>query len=64
MGGEEKQVMNRFYLVGLGLFLFAIVLVGKLVTLQTQKGDYYRDLATTHRKKFRSRTKSWQYLCG
>lgn len=45
MGGEEKQVMNRFYLVGLGLFLFAIVLVGKLVTLQTQKGDYYRELA-------------------
>ena len=37
--------MNRFYLVVLGLFLFAFVLVGKLFVIQTQEGEYYRELA-------------------
>jgi cell division protein FtsI (penicillin-binding protein 3) len=43
--GREKQIMNRFYLVVLGLFLFAFVLVGKLFVIQTQEGEYYRELA-------------------
>ncbi|MGB2475926.1 MAG: penicillin-binding protein, partial [Flavobacteriaceae bacterium] len=37
--------MNRFYLFVLGLFLFAFILVGKLFFIQTQQGDYYRQLA-------------------
>ena len=41
----QKQIMNRFYLFVLGLFLFAFVLVGKLIYIQTQEGDYYRALA-------------------
>ena len=42
---QQKQIMNRFYLFVLGLFLFAIVLIGKLVFIQMQEGDYYRELA-------------------
>lgn len=42
---QQKQIMNRFYLFVLGLFLFAFVLIGKLVYIQTQEGDYYRELA-------------------
>lgn len=37
--------MNRFYLVTLGLFLFAFVLVAKLFFIQTKEGEYYRKLA-------------------
>ncbi|MDB9821961.1 transpeptidase family protein [Flavobacteriaceae bacterium] len=42
---QQKQIMNRFYLFVLGLFLFAFVLVGKLLYIQTQEGAYYRELA-------------------
>lgn len=42
---QQKQIMNRFYLFVLGLFLFAFVLIGKLIYIQTQEGDYYRTLA-------------------
>ena len=42
---QQKQIMNRFYLFVLGLFLFAIVLIWKLVFIQMQEGDYYRELA-------------------
>lgn len=42
---QQKQIMNRFYLFVLGLFLFAFVLIGKLVYIQIQEGDYYRELA-------------------
>ncbi|MDC1060917.1 penicillin-binding protein [Flavobacteriaceae bacterium] len=42
---QQKQIMNRFYLFVLGLFLFAVVLIGKLLYIQMQEGDYYRELA-------------------
>ena len=45
MEAQNKQLMNRFYLVALGLFLFAFVLVGKLFFIQTQEGEYYQKLA-------------------
>lgn len=45
MEANEKQIMNRFYLFVVGLFLFAFVLVGKLIFIQTQEGDHYRALA-------------------
>lgn len=37
--------MSRIYLVVLGLFLFSFVLVGKLIYIQFEQGDYYKDLA-------------------
>ena len=42
---ETKTIMNRFYLVVLGMFVFACLLVYKLVVIQFAEGDYYRDLA-------------------
>lgn len=45
MEAQNKQLMNRFYLVVLGLFLFGFVLIGKLFFIQTQEGEYYRKLA-------------------
>ena len=45
MSVETKKITNRFYLVVLGLFVFACVLVSKLFIIQFSEGDYYRDLA-------------------
>lgn len=45
MNKETKQITNRFYLVVLGLFVFACILVSKLFIIQISEGDYYRDLA-------------------
>lgn len=45
MEGQDKQVMSRFYLIVLGLFLFAFLLIGKLIIIQFNEGDYYRELA-------------------
>ena len=45
MSAEIKKINNRFYLVVLGLFVFAFTLVYKLFVIQFTEGDYYRDLA-------------------
>ena len=45
MEEHNKQLMNRFYLVVLGLFFFGFLLIGKLFFIQTQEGEYYRNLA-------------------
>ena len=45
MSSEIKKINNRFYLVVLGLFVFALTLVYKLFFIQFTEGDYYRDLA-------------------
>ena len=45
MEANKKQIMNRFYLFVLGLFLFSFLLMGKLIFIQTQEGDHYRALA-------------------
>jgi cell division protein FtsI (penicillin-binding protein 3) len=45
MSEETKKITNRFYLVVLGLFVFACVLVSKLFIILFSEGDYYRDLA-------------------
>ena len=42
---ETKTITNRFYLVVLGMFVFACLLVYKLFVIQFSEGDYYRDLA-------------------
>ena len=45
MSSYIKKINNRFYLVVLGLFVFALALVYKLFVIQFTEGDYYRDLA-------------------
>ena len=42
---ETKTITSRFYLVVLGMFVFACLLVYKLFVIQFSEGDYYRDLA-------------------
>mgnify|MGYP001323341897 CR=1 FL=1 len=45
MNIETNKITNRFYLIVLGLFVFACILVSKLFIIQVSEGDYYRDLA-------------------
>ncbi len=45
MAVTPSKIMSRIYLVVLGLFLFSFVLVGKLIYIQFEQGDYYKDLA-------------------
>ena len=41
-----KQIMYRSYLVALMLFIFSIILIGKLIHLQFSQGKKYRELAS------------------
>ncbi len=41
----EKNIMNRLYVVAGSMFLFAILVVVKLITIQTVEGEKYRKLA-------------------
>ncbi|MEK9603121.1 MAG: penicillin-binding transpeptidase domain-containing protein [Flavobacteriaceae bacterium] len=43
---KKKNIMNRSYLVALGLMLFAFLLIGKLVHIQVSEGDKYREIAS------------------
>lgn len=45
MAVSPSKIMSRIYLVVFGLFLFSFVLIGKLVYIQFEQGDYYKDLA-------------------
>lgn len=45
MEAQNKSIMNRFYFFVVGIFLFAFLLVGKLIFIQTNEGDHYRTLA-------------------
>ena len=42
---NEKNISNRLYFVAGGMFLFAILIIIKLVNIQLVDGDYYRGLA-------------------
>ena len=46
MDKNLKQIMHRSYLVTFLLFVFSIVLIGKLIHLQFFQGEKYRDLAS------------------
>ena len=37
----QNKIMSRTYIVAVFLFVFAIVLVGKLVYIQWAQGEYY-----------------------
>ena len=43
---KKKNIMNRSYLVALGLMLFAFLLIGKLIHIQVSEGDKYREIAS------------------
>ncbi len=51
MAVTEKQILSRLYLVAGGLFLFALLVVFKLVSIQVVEGDKYRDLAMQRTEK-------------
>ena len=45
MAFEEKNIMNRFYIIAGFMFVFAIGISVKLLNLQFVEGDKYRELA-------------------
>lgn len=45
MPTTEKQVLNRLYFVAICIFLFALAVVAKLISIQLAEGDNYRRLA-------------------
>ena len=51
MAISEKNIMNRLYLVAGGLFVFAVVVVVKLVDIQMIKGEEYKELALNKTEK-------------
>lgn len=51
MATSEKNILNRLYFVAGCMFIFAILVVIKLVDIQFFKGDKYRDLAVTSTEK-------------
>lgn len=42
---SEKNILNRVYVIAGLIFLFAIAVVAKLISIQTVDGDKYRNLA-------------------
>jgi len=47
----EKKILIRLYVVAVGLFLFAIAVVVKLISIQMVDGDKYRNLAEKRTEK-------------
>ena len=48
---SDKKILKRLYVVATGLFLFAIAVVVKLVSIQMVHGDKYRHLAEVRTEK-------------
>ena len=42
---EQKNILNRLYFVAGGMFLFALLIAVKLLDIQFNEGDKYRELA-------------------
>lgn len=51
MATTEKNILNRLYFVAGCMFIFAILVLVKLVDIQVFKGDKYRELAVTSTEK-------------
>ena len=47
----NKNILNRFYFIAGGMFIFAILIAFKLVSIQFIEGDKYRDLALKNTTK-------------
>jgi len=48
---ENKNILNRFYFITGGMFIFAGLIAFKLVSIQFVEGDKYRDLAEKNTTK-------------
>ncbi|MRI01510.1 PASTA domain-containing protein [Kriegella sp. EG-1] len=48
---SEKKILKRLYVVSAGLFLFAMAVIVKLVSIQMVDGDKYRNLAEKRTEK-------------
>lgn len=51
MAVEEKNILNRFYFIAGGMFIFAGLIVFKLISIQFVEGKHYRDLAQQNTTK-------------
>ena len=51
MSVEEKNILNRFYFIAGGMFIFAALIAFKLVSIQFVDGDKYRELALKNTTK-------------
>lgn len=51
MAVSEKNILHRFYIIAIVMFLFAAAIVFKLVDIQFVDGDHYRELAKTSTTK-------------
>lgn len=51
MEGSEKNILNRFYFIAGGMFIFAGLIVFKLVSIQFFEGEAYRQLAQENTTK-------------
>ena len=51
MATTEKNILNRLYFVAGCMFIFAILVLVKLIDIQVFKGDRYRELAVTSTEK-------------
>ena len=45
MQSTEKSIMNKLYFTSGAMFIFALLVVYKLVTIQFVEGEQYRSLA-------------------
>ena len=52
MEKKLKQIMYRSYLLVFSLFIFSILLIGKLIHLQFSQGEKYRELASNQTLKY------------
>ena len=51
MAIEEKNILNRLYFIAGGMFIFALLIVIKLVDIQFVDGEKYRELALKNTTK-------------
>ncbi|MEZ4858601.1 MAG: penicillin-binding protein [Flavobacteriaceae bacterium] len=51
MPTEDKNIVNRFYFIAGGMFIFAGLIVFKLISIQFIQGDKYRELALQNTTK-------------
>ncbi|MEL6810574.1 MAG: penicillin-binding protein [Bacteroidota bacterium] len=51
MSVSDKNILNRFYFIAGGMFIFAGLIAFKLISIQFVNGDKYRDLAQKNTTK-------------
>ena len=51
MAITKKSILIRLYIIAMGLFIFAVALVVRLVEMQVVDGDKYRNMAMKRTEK-------------